>query len=506
MQGEREPPELRGVIPHAFEHIFNNIKTNSEELEYMVVVSYLEIYNEEVRDLLSTEKNPTRLELKENAETGIYVKGLLENVVSSVEEINQVMERGFKNRTVAATLMNQGSSRSHSIFTIKMEMCDKNEKLRAGKLNLVDLAGSERQSKTGASGARLKEGCKINLSLSALGNVIKALVDGGGKHIPYRDSKLTRLLQDSLGGNTKTVMVANISPADYNYDETLSTLRYANRAKNIKNKPIVNEDPKDAKLREFHEEIMKLREQLVSQQSNQVSKSIIEEKDQMNRELEDTAKQMEAHKREKEILAQKLKEMESKIIESTEKNEEASMKEKKEADVRRAQIKLQNEQKKEAQLKAAKAALELEKQTIEEEMKTAQETADATVKSYKKKAIKLKNKLREAKEEIEEYRREKDGLLDALRDSTMDLKLMEQLVELFLPPNEINRVWEKAEWIEEEEKWKLPKLKQSSSFSTLKLPNIDGGEDPDIEAKKQSRRKEKQRKKKEKEKEKMPLL
>lgn len=139
--------------------------------------------------------------------------------------------------------------------------------LRAGKLNLVDLAGSERQSKTGATGERLKEATKINLSLSALGNVISALVDGRCKHIPYRDSKLTRLLQDSLGGNTKTLMVACLSPADNNYDETLSTLRYANRAKNIKNKPHINEDPKDALLREYQEEIKKLKAILAQQMS-----------------------------------------------------------------------------------------------------------------------------------------------------------------------------------------------------------------------------------------------
>ncbi len=131
-----------------------------------------------------------------------------------------------------------------------------------GKLNLVDLAGSEKQKKTGASGQRLKEATKINLSLSALMNVITCLVDGKSTHIPYRDSKLTRLLQDSLGGNTKTCMIANISPADYNYDETLSTLRYADRAKNIKNKPKINEDPKDALLREYAEEIRKLKEML----------------------------------------------------------------------------------------------------------------------------------------------------------------------------------------------------------------------------------------------------
>jgi hypothetical protein len=151
--------------------------------------------------------------------------------------------------------MNKDSSRSHSIFTIYIEMSEQVESMenetsfKAGKLNLVDLAGSERQSKTQASGDRLKEANKINLSLSALGNVISALVDGKSQHIPYRDSKLTRLLQDSLGGNTKTVMIAAVSPADYNFDETLSTLRYASRAKNIKNKPTINEDPKDALLK-----------------------------------------------------------------------------------------------------------------------------------------------------------------------------------------------------------------------------------------------------------------
>jgi kinesin family protein 3/17 len=141
--------------------------------------------------------------------------------------------------------------------------------LRAGKLNLVDLAGSERQKKTGASGQQLKEGSRINLSLSALGNVISALADAKGpkSHIPYRDSKLTRLLQDSLGGNTKTLMIAAISPADKNYDETLSTLRYANRAKNITNKPKINEDPKDTMLREYKEEIERLKQMLTSQAS-----------------------------------------------------------------------------------------------------------------------------------------------------------------------------------------------------------------------------------------------
>ena len=164
-----------------------------------------------------------KLALKEDPQKGIFVKDLTNTICSTVEEIDSIMQTGSQNRHTGETKMNKDSSRSHSIFTMYIEMAELDEdsdaqKIRAGKLNLVDLAGSERQSKTGATGDRLNEANKINLSLSALGNVISALVDGKSKHIPYRDSKLTRLLQDSLGGNTKTVMIAAVSPADRNYD------------------------------------------------------------------------------------------------------------------------------------------------------------------------------------------------------------------------------------------------------------------------------------------------
>ncbi|XP_006094068.1 kinesin-like protein KIF17 isoform X2 [Myotis lucifugus] len=267
MQGLPNPPTQRGIIPRAFEHVFESVQC-AENTKFLVRASYLEIYNEDVRDLLGADTKQ-KLELKEHPEKGVYVKGLSMHTVHSVAQCERIMERGWKNRSVGYTLMNKDSSRSHSIFTISIEIYAVDERgkdhLRAGKLNLVDLAGSERQSKTGATGERLKEATKINLSLSALGNVISALVDGRCKHIPYRDSKLTRLLQDSLGGNTKTLMVACLSPADNNYDETLSTLRYANRAKNIKNKPHINEDPKDALLREYQEEIKKLKAILAQQ-------------------------------------------------------------------------------------------------------------------------------------------------------------------------------------------------------------------------------------------------
>ncbi|XP_053865222.1 kinesin-like protein KIF17 isoform X2 [Malaclemys terrapin pileata] len=267
MQGIVDPPVQKGIIPRAFEHVFESVQC-AENTKFLVRVSYLEIYNEDIRDLLGADTKQ-KLELKEHPEKGVYVKGLSLHTVHSVAQCERIMETGWRNRAVGYTLMNKDSSRSHSIFTINMEIYAVDERgqdhLRAAKLNLVDLAGSERQSKTGATGERLKEATKINLSLSALGNVISALVDGRCKHIPYRDSKLTRLLQDSLGGNTKTLMVACLSPADNNYDESLSTLRYANRAKNIKNKPRINEDPKDALLREYQEEIRKLKAILAEQ-------------------------------------------------------------------------------------------------------------------------------------------------------------------------------------------------------------------------------------------------
>ncbi|KNE67827.1 hypothetical protein AMAG_12544 [Allomyces macrogynus ATCC 38327] len=270
MQGLPDPPEMRGIIPQAFHHIFSHI-ARTPERQFLVRVSFLEIYNEEVRDLLastSPQSVPAALDLKEHPDTGVYVKDLSSFIVRSVDDMDKYMAQGNKNRAVAATQMNATSSRSHSIFTITIESSapgpagPDSTHILAGKLHLVDLAGSERQAKTGAAGDRLKEAAKINLSLSALGNCISALVDGKSSHVPFRDSKLTRLLQDSLGGNAKTLMLATMSPASYNYDETLSTLRYANRAKNIKNKPTINEDPKDALLREYQLEIQRLQEML----------------------------------------------------------------------------------------------------------------------------------------------------------------------------------------------------------------------------------------------------
>uniref|UniRef100_A0A8C1YUW2 Kinesin-like protein n=1 Tax=Cyprinus carpio TaxID=7962 RepID=A0A8C1YUW2_CYPCA len=265
MEGVRAVPELRGIIPNSFAHVFGHIAKAEGDTRFLVRVSYLEIYNEEVRDLLGKDQMQ-RLEVKERPDVGVYIKDLSGYVVNNADDMDRIMTLGHKNRSVGATNMNEHSSRSHAIFTITIECSEKgvdgDQHVRMGKLHLVDLAGSERQGKTGATGQRLKEATKINLSLSTLGNVISALVDGKSTHVPYRNSKLTRLLQDSLGGNSKTMMCANIGPADYNYDETISTLRYANRAKNIKNKARINEDPKDALLRQFQKEIEDLKRKL----------------------------------------------------------------------------------------------------------------------------------------------------------------------------------------------------------------------------------------------------
>lgn len=256
MEGVRANENLKGIIPRAFEQIWFHIN-RAENTNFLVTASYMEIYMEELRDLLKP--NSKSLELREREHIGVFVPNLHSVLCKNVDEMQNVMNQGNKNRTVGKTNMNEHSSRSHAIFMIKIEMCDlETNKVKVGKLNLIDLAGSERQSKTGATAERLKEASKINRALSSLGNVISALAENS-PHIPYRDSKLTRLLQDSLGGNSKTIMIANIGPSEYNYNETLTTLRYASRAKTIQNKPVKNEDSQDAKLKEYQDEIARLR-------------------------------------------------------------------------------------------------------------------------------------------------------------------------------------------------------------------------------------------------------
>ncbi|CAO3589237.1 unnamed protein product [Absidia cylindrospora] len=266
-----------GIIPRTCEELFNRINQNTDpSITFAAEVSYIEIYNEKVRDLLNP-KNKGNLKVREHPSTGPYVEDLSRLVVRSFDDINHLMDEGNKARTVAATNMNETSSRSHAVFTVfltqkRLDDLTKLETEKVARISLVDLAGSERANSTGATGARLKEGANINRSLTTLGKVIAGLAEqsiadsrkGGKKSkdnfIPYRDSVLTWLLKDSLGGNSKTAMIAAISPADY--DETLSTLRYADQAKKIKNKAVVNEDPNAKMIRELKDELEVLRSRL----------------------------------------------------------------------------------------------------------------------------------------------------------------------------------------------------------------------------------------------------
>jgi kinesin family protein 5 len=238
----------KGVIPRITEQIFASIMASESNIEYTVRVSYMEIYMERIRDLLVPQND--NLPIHEEKNRGVYVKGLMEVYVSSVDEVYQILERGGMSRAVAATNMNQESSRSHSIFVITVGQKNvETGSVKSGQLFLVDLAGSEKVGKTGASGQTLEEAKKINKSLSALGMVINALTDGKSSHVPYRDSKLTRILQESLGGNSRTTLIINCSPSSYNDSETVSTLRFGMRAKSIKNKAKVNQELSPAELK-----------------------------------------------------------------------------------------------------------------------------------------------------------------------------------------------------------------------------------------------------------------
>lgn len=275
MMGEINQVECKlsadcGITPRVFEHLFSRIRMEEEsrrdeKLRFSCKCSFLEIYNEQITDLL--EPSSTNLQLREDLNKGVYVENLTEYNVRTVNDVIKLLQQGAANRKMAATYMNSESSRSHSVFTCVIESWwekDSMNHFRFARLNLVDLAGSERQKSSGAEGDRLKEAANINKSLSTLGLVIMSLVDlahGKHKHVPYRDSRLTFLLQDSLGGNSKTTIIANVSPSTCSAHETLSTLKFAQRAKLIQNNAKVNEDA-SGDVGALQKQIQQLKDQL----------------------------------------------------------------------------------------------------------------------------------------------------------------------------------------------------------------------------------------------------
>jgi len=330
MSGVFDQPDLLGIIPRAFRYLFVYLKANSgANKKFNIYCSFMELYNGKVRDLLSNDTKS--LSIRENKDKTFFVDDLLQPQVKFEEELLRHMEEGTHRRHVAATELNTDSSRSHSIFTVYVQLeevtDDGDTRSVTSKLNLVDLAGSERQSKTQASGDTLKEGCNINLSLSALGTVIDTIVKGRG-HIPFRSSPLTMLLKDSLGGNSKTCMFANINPSDSNLSETVSTLRFADRAKQIKNKPLVQMDAKDQKIADLTAKLEELKDKLKKFESGGM-KELEEEnanlrdkldemevnyqglKDQSERERQESSERISLAKHAEHELTKRIDEMQS---------------------------------------------------------------------------------------------------------------------------------------------------------------------------------------------------
>ncbi|KAK2948018.1 putative Kinesin-II 85 kDa subunit [Blattamonas nauphoetae] len=430
MTGDMASEATRGIIPRGCEEMFNRIKSNTDEnVSYEVRVSFLEMYNEKLQDLLDP-KTAKTISVRESTKKGIYIENALEEPVDSYEDINQLLEEGNKSRTVAATAMNATSSRSHSVLTIFFTRKEKKGTAttqRESKINLVDLAGSERQSKTGATGERLTEAAAINKSLSALGNVIKALADisQGKKNIfvPYRDSLLTRMLQDSLGGNSKTIMIAAMSPASSNYDEGISTLQYADRAKQIKNKPVVNESETDKLIRNLQEEIAALKAQLggggavsSGQQSGlspEEEARLAEEEKKREEELDKQRQELAALQEETALmeakLAQEKADLDSKLASLQGKEETAESKA-----LKQKLAQLEEERKKlaeKAESESEKEEALLEKQAEADRIRQEKEEAAADLQAALKQISDMTSSTEEKKARVEEARRKRKEYL-----------------------------------------------------------------------------------------------
>ena len=506
MEGDFQTDINKGIIPRSFDLMFSLIK-GTYNTNFLIRCSYLELYNEEVRDLLA-KNHQQKLDIREDPETGFYVEDLSTWVVKSPSDMIELMLRGRELKVIKGHNMNERSSRSHCIFTIIVENSTKDEKggdhIKKGKLNLVDLAGSERTNKikeqNGAEGLQ-KETIHINLSLTALGKVIVALVSNKKQHVPYRDSKLTKLLMDSLGGNSKTVMIANIGPADFNYEETVTTLRYADRAKNIKNAPKINEDPKDAMIRKYQEELNRLKAALAAAGdggeinlndlnsadiyiTNDSRKKIQELQEKFKHEQEAFLKNNEAKKKEIEesvtiVEAEKyrlLEELKSKQAEQEKRNEQ---KEKLVAKLKQLEEKFvigeENEKKaKENEQKIKKAKEELEErekqrlllqkklQENDEKAMTLQQkykNQDQEIEKKKEAYDKLKNIFENTKRDIEDLKRDfeisSNQFYEEKKQMEKILSYNEKIIEAIIPKKYYSMIEDIMDYDEEKDEWFL---------------------------------------------------
>ncbi|MES1908319.1 MAG: hypothetical protein MHM6MM_001275 [Cercozoa sp. M6MM] len=513
MEGDPDDNVQRGVIPRAFKRIFDHISDCAGDTEYLVRASFLEIYNDEAYDLLHSKKARRRLELHQDSDGAFFVQDLTEITARSPSELMEVLRRGQKSRSVGATKMNPGSSRSHSIFQVQIESCVTHEDTKTykrGKLNLVDLAGSERQKKTESTGERFLEAKNINLSLAALGNCIKALTTASSQHVPFRDSKLTRLLKDSLGGNTRTAMIATIGPCSFNHDETVNTLRYANRAKTIKNRPHINEDPKDAKLRMMKEELDNLRKTLALQVGGtlevQEGRTIVGEEvedEQMKQQIKsERAKlaemQRELQKRQSQQVAEHdTMRKEAKELEAQLRKHERTMEQREravdklraviadkesmllhghagddESGIGLSELKQQMQERKEAlnRIRSQTAALKDQGELIEREIQQVDEELteiSRSCTSLEEELTMLKQhtsecrqhcaRIDEEKQDIQaEFDTERDELVESMRALTSQLRLKNMMVRRLIPEKWFSVIESMAGWDPRDECWRLP--------------------------------------------------
>ena len=505
MEGDFETEINKGIIPRSFDLMFNIIKT-TYNTNFLIQCSYLELYNEEVRDLLA-KNHQQKLDIREDPETGFYVQDLSHWVVKAPNDMIELMLRGRELKVIKGHNMNERSSRSHCIFTIIVENSTKDETgdhIKKGKLNLVDLAGSERTSKikdvNGAEGLQA-ETIHINLSLTALGKVIHALASNKKQHIPYRDSKLTKLLMDSLGGNSKTVMIANIGPADYNIEETLTTLRYADRAKNIKNAPKVNEDPKDAMIKKYKEELERLKEALAKanggiemsinefvsdnvinmdtrERIKEIQNQFIMEKERIQNEADEKKKKLEADKKmaeeDKIKLIEQLKKQEEeqnkkveekkKIMDKLQKLEEKFLLGEKTKEQAKKNELILNEEKKELKAK------EKRQKELQDKIKREEEKARELEANFKnqddeiEKKTKLFNRLKEDLKKVEiegdeirkEYEISQNEFHNEMEKINKKISFSEEIIKNIVPKKYLKMIISLMNYDEERDEFYLP--------------------------------------------------
>ena len=505
MEGDFETEINKGIIPRSFDLMFNIIKT-TYNTNFLIQCSYLELYNEEVRDLLA-KNHQQKLDIREDPETGFYVQDLSHWVVKAPKDMIELMLRGRELKVIKGHNMNERSSRSHCIFTIIVENSTKDETgdhIKKGKLNLVDLAGSERTSKikdvNGAEGLQA-ETIHINLSLTALGKVIHALASNKKQHIPYRDSKLTKLLMDSLGGNSKTVMIANIGPADYNIEETLTTLRYADRAKNIKNAPKVNEDPKDAMIKKYKEELERLKEALAKanggiemsinefvsdnvinmdtrERIKEIQNQFILEKERIQNEADEKKKKLEADKKmaeeDKIKLIEQLKKQEEeqnkkveekkKIMDKLQKLEEKFLLGEKTKEQAKKNEQILNEEKKELKAK------EKRQKELQDKIKREEEKARELEANFKnqddeiEKKTKLFNRLKEDLKKVEiegeeirkEYEISQNEFHNEMEKINKKISFSEEIIKNIVPKKYLKMIFSLMNYDEERDEFYLP--------------------------------------------------